>query len=783
MNRKYLLEFWRFLIPSAVGIRNDASRMKTTLQLIGMHCASCAVNIEEALKKTPGVSEVNVNYANEKAYVEHDEAEAPIEHLQASVKKLGYRAELEHKGHSGMSQPDNEHDHHASATAHERWLMKRRFWTAFGLGLPVVFFAMADAFSISFPAGLERDLPMIELALASGVIAVAWFLWSSGAKSLFHRRPNMDSLIFIGTASAYVYSLGELIASWIKPERVMGDVYFESAVVILIFILLGKYLEAITKGKTSEAMRTLMGLQAREALVLRDGQELRLPIDKVQVGDLIRVKPGEKIPVDGSVVEGYSAIDEQMITGESLPVEKKVGDEVIGATMNKTGALTFRATRVGQQTVLAQIITVVEQAMGSKAPIQRLADRVAGIFVPIVLGIALLSFALWLLAGQNFPFALMVFVAVLIIACPCALGLATPTAVMMGTGLAAKRGILMKSGKALEMARKVSVIVFDKTGTLTKGEPEVTDLVPFSGSENDLLVLAASIERRSEHPLAAAIVRRAEANGLQLRDVHDFRAEPGKGVLAILDGVRVGIGTRRLLDEQGIVVPADRAAVCEQLEGEGKTVVFVLRGEGLVGAIAIADTVKPGAKAAIDVLRKLGKEPVMITGDNRRVGEAIANQLGITHVLAEILPEGKAEEVKKLQVNGTKVAMVGDGINDAPALAQADLGIAMGSGTDVAMETGDVILMKSDVRDVATAIDLSQYTVKKIKQNLFWAFVYNIVGIPVAAGVLFPFTGWLLNPMIAAAAMAFSSVSVVLNALLMKGYRSRLDVEKKSAYT
>jgi Cu+-exporting ATPase len=749
------------------------STSKTTLQLIGMHCASCAVNIEGALKKTPGVREVNVNYANEKAYVEHDAAEAPIERLQASVKKLGYRAEPEHEGHSGMSQSDNEHDHHANATAHERWLMKRRFWTSFGLGLPVVFFAMADAFGLSLPSGLERDLPLIELALASGVIAVAWFLWSSGAKSLIAGRPNMDSLIFIGTASAYAYSLGQMIAGWLNPDRVLSDLYFESAVVILIFILLGKHLEAITKGKTGEAMRALMGLKAREAIVLRDGREVRISVDDVQVGDLIRVKPGEKIPVDGVVTEGYSALDEQMISGESLPVEKKTGDEVIGATINKTGSLTFRATRVGQQTVLAQIIKVVEQAMGSKAPIQRLADRVAGIFVPIVIAIAVLTFAVWLLSGQAFPFALTMFVAVLIIACPCALGLATPTAVMMGTGLAAKHGILIKNGKALEMARKVSIIVFDKTGTLTKGQPEATDVIAFSGTEDDVLALAASIEQRSEHPLASAIVHLAEADKLHVREVSDFKAEPGKGVLAMLDGIAVGVGTRRLLEEQGIEIPSERAEATEKLEREGKTVVFVTREKVVLGAIAIADTVKPNAKDAIDVLRALGKESVMITGDNRRVGEAIAKELGIARVLAEILPEGKAEAVKKLQVNGTKVAMVGDGINDAPALAQADLGIVMGSGTDVAMETGDIILMKSDVRDVASAIDLSQYTVKKIKQNLFWAFVYNIVGIPIAAGVLYPLSGWLLSPMIAAAAMAFSSVSVVLNALSMKQYRPR----------
>ncbi|MDP2864092.1 MAG: copper-translocating P-type ATPase, partial [bacterium] len=562
---------------------------------------------------------------------------------------------------------------------------------------------------------------------------------------------------------------------WFKPGYAGNHLYYESAALILVFISLGKYLEAVTKGKTSEAIKKLIGLQPKEATVIKDGQEIKVPISSVKVGDIILIKPGEKIPVDGTVIDGYSGVDEKAITGESMPVEKKKGDEVIGSTINKTGALKFEATRVGKDTMLAQIIKIVEEAMGSKAPIQLLADKVSFYFVPVVIIIAILALTIWLVAGQSFAFALTVFVAVLIIACPCALGLATPTAVMMGTGLAAQNGILIKSGKALETARDVNMVIFDKTGTLTKGEPSVTDVVKIKNDANEALILqiAASVEKNSEHPLAQAIVNKAKEEKVNLSEAKNFQAIPGHGVSADLENKKILFGTRKLMVDNQI-----NPAVLEEkiigLENQGKTVMILSFGGEIIGLIAVADTLKEYSKEAVEMLHRMGKKVAIITGDNERVGQAIAKEVNIDRVLAEVLPQEKSAEIKKLQQEGNVVAMVGDGINDAPALAQADLGIALGSGTDVAMETGEIVLIKDDLRDVITAIDLSNYTLDKIKQNLFWAFIYNIVGIPIAAGILYPFTGWLLNPVIAAAAMAFSSVSVVSNSLLMKRYRFKI---------
>lgn len=738
---------------------------KTILKITNMDCAACAVNIEYGLKDKEGVKSISVNFASEKAMVEYEPEKISLEEIKKIIRQLSYGVEEEKMGHEM-------HDHHHEEGAAAIKKLKKRFWLAFILGLPIILMVMLEMFKISMPQLLDNYSIPIQLILASAVIYVCFNIWTVGFKGLIRLSPNMDSLIFIGTASAYFYSLISAILFWTKVISSEPHLYFESAVFILIFISLGKYLEGLTKGKTSQAIKKLMGLQPKEAIVIKNGQEVKIPISEVKIGDIVLVKPGEKIPVDGEVIDGYSGVDEKAITGESLPVEKKQGDLVIGATINKTGVLTFRATKVGSQTMLAQIIKVVEEAMGSKAPIQLLADKVSYYFVPVVIGIAILAFVIWLVSGQSFVFALAIFVTVLIIACPCALGLATPTAVMMGTGLAANSGILIKSGSALEIAKKVNMVIFDKTGTLTKGEPSVTDVI----MTNDqlpmakLLQIAASIEKNSEHPLAQAIVSKAKAENIKLAEVKNFQALPGKGVQAELEHKKILLGTRKLMQENNISIDSIEAKTAE-LENQGKTVMILAFDNKIIGLMAVADTLKENSKQAVSELKKMGKETAIITGDNERVGKAIARDVGIDRVLAEVLPQEKAAEIKKLQNEGKVVAMVGDGINDAPALAQADLGIALGSGTDIAMETGEIVLIKDDLRDVTKAIDLSQYTLKKIRQNLFWAFFYNLIGLPIAAGVLYPITGWLLNPSIAAAAMAFSSVSVVLNALLMKRYK------------
>ncbi|MCX6760356.1 MAG: copper-translocating P-type ATPase, partial [Candidatus Nealsonbacteria bacterium] len=581
-------------------------------------------------------------------------------------------------------------------------------------------------------------------------------------------HPNMDSLIFIGTSIAYFYSVITSVLIFLKISEPTASLYYESSALILVFISLGKYLESVTKGKTGEAIKKLIGLQPKEATVILNNEEIKTKISDVEVGDILLVRPGEKIPVDGIVVDGYSGVDEKAITGESIPVEKNKGDKVIGATINKTGVLKFKAVRVGKDTMLSQIIKVVEEAMGSKAPIQLLADKASFYFVPSVIAIAIASFLIWLLIGYPLSFSLSIMVAVLIIACPCALGLATPTAVMMGTGIAASSGILIKTGDALEIAKGVNIVLFDKTGTLTKGEPAVTDILKTDKySDAEIIQIAASIENNSEHPLAQAIVKKAKEKSIKLLDVSDFKAIPGKGIEAKINEEKVLLGTRKLMIEEKITYDNIEDEIIK-LENQGKTAMILAYRNKIIGIIAVADTLKDHSKEAIEMLHKMSKKVAIITGDNKRVAEAIAKKLNIDKVLAEVLPQDKSEEVKKLQGEGNVVAFVGDGINDAPALAQADLGIALGSGTDVAMETGEIILIKDDLRDVVKAISLSKFTLDKIKQNLFWAFFYNVIGIPIAAGILFPFTGWLLNPSIAAAAMAFSSVSVVLNSLSMK---------------
>ena len=737
---------------------------KTILKVTGMHCASCAAVIENALKGKSGVSSANVNFASEKLYLEFNPIEMSIARIQKLLADLGYKT---------AENAQETEEQAKSEKKEEIKKLKMRFAGALAIGLPLIYMVMGEMIGLPMPMIFESYGLIIQLVLSTAVILACFDIWKSGFKNLIRLRPNMDSLIFIGTATAYFYSVVVSAFSFFGQEPEMGNVYFESAVFILIFIALGKYLEAVTKGKTGEAIKKLMGLQPKEATVIKNGQEIKIPISEVQVDDIVVVKPGEKIPVDGIIVDGYSGVDEKAITGESIPVEKKKGDEVIGATINKTGVLKFRASRIGKDTMLAQIIKIVEEAMGSKSPIQLLADKVSFYFVPTVLSIAVLSSAVWLILGQPFAFALTVFVAVLIIACPCALGLATPTAVMMGTGLAAQNGILIKSSKALEIAKDVNMIAFDKTGTLTKGEPTVTDIVQINGLASDeVLQIAASVEKNSEHPLAQAIVQNADENNIKLFNVKNFQTVPGKGATASLKNKNIFLGTRSFVQEQGIDPrPIEEKMI--SLENQGKTAMILAQDREIVGVIAVADTLKEYSKEAVQMLHKMGKKVAIITGDNKRVGQAISKQLGIDEVVAEVLPQEKSNEIQKLQKENYIVAMVGDGINDAPALAQADLGIALGSGTDVAMETGEIVLIKNDLRDVIKSIALSKYTLKKIKQNLFWAFFYNIIGIPIAAGALYSLTGWFLNPSIAAAAMAFSSISVLLNSLSMKRYKGR----------
>jgi Cu+-exporting ATPase len=594
-----------------------------------------------------------------------------------------------------------------------------------------------------------------------------WQFYQGFWSSLKIRTTNMDSLIAIGTSASFLYSLVVLF------RVVSGEVYFEVGGILIAFVLLGKWLEARAKGKTGEAIKALIGLSPKTAFVVRNGADIEIPLDQVVVGDLVRVKPGSKIPVDGKLTDGNSAIDESMVTGESIPVEKNVGDTVIGGTINKNGSFIFQATKVGSETLLSGIIRLVEEAQASKAPIQRFADRVSSVFVPAVIGIAILTFLVWfVVAGQPFVPSLLAFVSVLVIACPCALVLATPTAIITGTGVGASHGILIKGGEALEAARKIDVVIFDKTGTLTTGKPTVTDVGAANGTDKmDVVKCAAALEKQSEHPLAEAILMSAKESGIALPDIGQFAAVPGHGVKGLIGNERIILGNRKLFESEAVDYSAASQAV-EKLEQSGKTVMLVGRNQQLIGWIAVADTVKSSTSETLKRLGRRGIDVVMLTGDNRRTAEAIAGLLGIKRVLSEVLPQDKASEVKKLQTEGKKVAFVGDGVNDAPALAQADLGIAVGSGTDVAMETGQIVLVKNDLTDVVSAIELARATYRKIVQNLFWALAYNVAGIPLAAGVFYPLFGWQLRPEIAGAAMALSSVSVVTNSLLLRRWKS-----------
>ncbi len=745
---------------------------EVSIPVSGMTCAACAKAIERAVGKVSGVSSVAVNFATEKAAVKYDPAVARLSEIKQAIVKAGYTPlALEGTGRNGPAV-----DEHRAAKEREIRVLWAKFTVSAVFAIPLLYVAMGAMLGWPLPAAIDAmNYPLryalLEIVLVIPVIAAGYRFYIVGFSAIWRRSPNMDSLIAMGTTAALLYSLYSVAGIANGDFRAVDNLYFETAGVIITLILLGKSLEAVTKGRTSESIKRLMGLQPKTATVLQNGVQIELPIEEVEEGDLILVRPGERIPVDGEIVAGRTSVDESMLTGESLPVEKEVGDKVIGASVNKNGSIQFRATKVGVDTVLAHIIKLVEDAQGSKAPIAQMADIVSGYFVPVVFAIALVSAGVWLLLGHGVVFALTVFVAVLTIACPCALGLATPTAIMVGTGKGAEHGVLIKSGAALETVHKIDTIVFDKTGTLTKGRPEATDIVPAQGVDGDeFLSLAASAEKVSEHPLGEAIVRAAEEKKLPILPVSDFEAVPGFGIEAKIDEKRVLVGNAKLLKSHGIDL-GGAVTAADQLAGEGKTSMFIAVEGKYAGLIAVADVVKESSAKAIAALHTMGISVAMITGDSRKTAEAIARTVGIDRVLAEVLPQDKAAEVKKLQTEGHKVAMVGDGINDAPALAQADIGIAIGSGTDVAMESADVVLMRSDLMDVPTAIMLSKRVIRTIKQNLFWAFGYNVLGIPVAAGLLYAFGGPLLNPILAAAAMSLSSVSVLTNALRLRRFK------------
>ncbi|MFH1403962.1 MAG: heavy metal translocating P-type ATPase [Candidatus Altiarchaeota archaeon] len=719
---------------------------KTTLKVTGMHCASCSTLIQKKLNKTDGVLNANVNLSAEKAQVEYDESKVDTTSILGVVKSLGYDARV-----------STEADKSVDELEKKREIEKSRKMLLFSIALAIPAFLLGMVF-MHFP---HRVYLLFLLATPIQFIA-GWRFYKGAWAALKNKTSNMDTLISVGTSAAYFYSLAVMLIGN------AGEQYFETSAMLITLVLVGKYLEDRAKGRTGEAIRKLMDLSSKNATVLRDGVEQVIPAEKVVVGDIIIVKPGEKIPVDGVIVSGRSSVDESMITGESIPVEKNEGDSVIGATINKSGSFKFKATKVGSDTTLAHIIKLVEDAQGSRAPIQRFADVVSSYFVPAIILIAITAFSLWyFILGQSFTFALVIAVSVLVIACPCALGLATPTAIMVGIGKGAGEGILIKGGEALETAHKVDAVVFDKTGTLTKGEPEVTDVIALGElSDSQVLSYAASLEKTSEHPLAEAILKHASANNIEFSDATEFDS-PGHGVTGLVDGRRILMGSRRFMSEHNIDITGYESQI-HSLEDEGKTVVALSVDSTLAGLIALADTLKDSSKHAVDRLRKMGVEVYMITGDNTRTAKAVAEKLGIENVFAEVVPEDKVTYVKKLQEDGKIVAMTGDGINDAPALAQADVGIVMASGTDVAMESGQIVLMKDDPLDVVKAARLSRFTMSKIRQNMFWALFYNALGIPIAAGVVYPFTGWLLSPIMAGAAMAFSSVSVVTNSLLLK---------------
>ena len=752
--------------------------MKQKFDVQGMTCAACSAHVEKAVCKVAGVDGVNVNLLGNSMVVDYDEGATDAGQIIHAVEEAGYGASLpDTRKQAAKPRQVNGMEEEAAG-------MKRRFLTSLIFLVPLFYIAMGHMMGWPLPAffhdpGNVFVVALIQFLLTLPIMYINDKYYKVGFKTLWHRSPNMDSLIALGSAAAVIYGMAALFQiAWglghgdqVRVDRWSMDLYFESAGMILTLITLGKWLETRSKGKTSQAITRLMDLAPKTAAVLRDGAEVEIPVEEVQVGDQVVVRPGGRIPVDGVVVEGSSSVDESALTGESLPVEKGIGDQVAAATINKSGYFLFRATRVGEDTTLAQMIKLVEEASASKAPIAKLADKVAGVFVPVVIGIALVTAIVWFVLTRSIESALTAGVAVLVISCPCALGLATPVAIMVGTGKGAENGILIKSAEALETLHTVRTVVVDKTGTLTKGKPAVTDCIPAEGvTEEELLCVAASLEKPSEHPLAEAILTEAEERNIPLAPIQNFAALSGRGVRGILHGVPVLAGNRAMLEEAGIALEAfgDRG---EALAQGGKTPLYFAEAGKMLGVVAVADPPKPTSAAAVRGFRELGIDVVMLTGDNRRTAEAVGRELGVTQVIAEVLPQDKEKVVADLQAQGKRVAMIGDGINDAPALARADVGMAIGAGTDVAIESADVVLMKSDLLDAVTAVRLSKKVIRNIKENLFWAFIYNIIGIPLAAGVWFPITGWQLSPMFGAAAMSLSSVCVVSNALRLKFFR------------
>ncbi|MDR0778780.1 MAG: heavy metal translocating P-type ATPase [Methanomassiliicoccaceae archaeon] len=746
---------------------------KQTLKIDGMTCAACAARIEKVLKRLDGVESAAVNLATEKATVVYDPEKVRSSDIREAIERTGF-------GISETNKADAKNE--GGAQNENVKILRTKLILAAIFALPLLYISMAPMMeftSLPFATnlhGMMADRPLqyalAQLLLVVPIMIVGNKFYTIGFKALLRRSPNMDSLIAIGTGAAVTYSVYSILTIFSGDNAAVHSLYFETAGVIITLILLGKTLEAISKGRTGEAIRKLVGLAPKTAIIIRDNIEEEIPIGDVKIGDIVVVKPGSKIPVDGTVTDGNTAIDESMLTGESMPVDKRIGDPVYAASLNTTGAITFKAEKIGSDTVLAQIIKFVEDAQGSKAPIAKTADVVSSYFVPIVVIIAVSAGIAWFFGGgKDVEFALTIFISVLVIACPCALGLATPTSIMVGTGKGAENGILIKNGEALETAHKIDTVILDKTGTITEGRPKVTDVIAVKGMGSDrLLQVAASAEKASEHPLGQAIVTEAQERGLEIMAAENFNSITGHGVEAIVDGMKVIIGNRRLMEERNVPL-RELIQYTDGLATDGKTPMYVAVDGELAGVVAVADITKASSKAAVEGLHKMGLTVIMLTGDDKKTANAIAKQIGIDRVSADVLPNDKSKEVKKLQEDGHVVAMVGDGINDAPALAQADVGIAIGSGTDVAMESADIVLMRSDLRDVSAAIQLSKKTMRNIKENLTWAFGYNAILIPVAAGVLYIFGGPLLSPMLAAAAMSLSSVSVLANALRLKLFK------------
>ena len=758
------------------GVIKEVENKEVIIPIGGMTCASCVKAVERAVKKIDGVENIQVNLATEKASISYKAEKVKLYEIKGAIEKAGFKVlEMEKK---------QSVDEDKIRKEKEMNTLLVKFIISAIFAVPLFYIAMGTMIpapigplpvpEIINPNVNPLNFALVQLFLTIPIIIAGNKFFYKGVKSMVAKAPTMDSLITIGSSAALIYSLYSLYLVANGDAMAVHHMYFESAGVIITLVLLGKYFESRAKGKTGEAIKKLIGLSPKTAIIIKNDKEIEMPIEEVEVGDIIIVKPGSKIPVDGIVIEGHTSVDESMLTGESIPVEKNVGSSVVGASINKNGTIRFRAEKVGSDTAISQIIKLVEDAQGSKAPIAKLADIIAGYFVPVVVVIAIVSGLAWFIAGKGTVFSLTVFIAVLVIACPCALGLATPTAIMVGTGKGAENGILIKGGEALETTHKINTIVFDKTGTITEGKPVVTDIITYGEiTEEELIKVAASAEKSSEHPLGEAIVRDCEEKNLEFYKLDKFMAVPGYGIEVVINGSDILLGNKKLMNSKNINL-VDLEETYDRLASEGKTPMYIGINNKIAGIIAVADVVKENSAKTKKKLHDMGIEVVMITGDNKKTAAAIANQVGIDRVLAEVLPQDKSIEVKKLQEEGKFVAMVGDGINDAPALAQADIGIAIGSGTDVAMESADIVLMRSDLLDVPTAIRLSKSTMTNIKENLFWAFGYNVIGIPVAAGVLYLFGGPLLNPVIAALAMAFSSTSVLLNALRLK----RFKVEK-----